>query len=767
VPDNLILHLKRFEFDYSDFSRKKIYDHFAFPETIDITPYTAEHLSDPSKSCEADLFDLVGVLVHTGNCENGHYYSYIRERPSPTGSSTPTWIDFNDSDVSHFNPAEIAGRTFGGFSDIDEFTRQTKHYSAYMLFYQRRTAVEEDQSRWVSTFPGRAPKIAVPVLFEDEINANNAEFIREYSLYDSAHTRFVRQLLGTLRTIYHGTCSENHDQETRALHIALAHLSHVAWRRYDADTFLELLAPLHRSALSCSSCCSVVLRWLATDKRAVTDLVLRCTHSRIRSQMRTLLVEGLKYLREQDPMVYGFDGGDSDMEVDPFVFDNGVLAGLVRRFRLTLEQSFEGPRGWEDYYYMLSQVAEMGRMETAVILDHGFLVFDLRLLASHVEEVNRVEAPEAARILNKKRGIYNSLIAFLWILLSQTDIRLPVISEGQSRDRQATFDRERSRFPLTKFERSMMFHWSNDISALVILDRIVELFDANKGAQFYPGEIVKWMLESPAAPSRDHLTSTIASGIGLEQSLSDKYLKAALAFCEACPKIKNIVKVIQAASNAVASSSETRPRGQAVLETFNALLKIDNEEFFAENDGNPYSFYEVLMANSREFGIPLLCNYDAPVRHDAYTFLHDLYSADLTSAEDSPIQSASPSVITYPETLHVKYSSARGLLSDLIHRFAYEHDAARNRSVLVPLVDTCRALAQQLFILSQQTDPQMHRFQHDQDEALILQFQQEVENHMHDPMDEGTPASMDEEAYDVSDYGSESDDGGELLDGDC
>jgi ubiquitin carboxyl-terminal hydrolase 34 len=88
----LILHLKRFEFDLIDLSRRKIYDHFAFPETLDVSPYTIDHLADPSRACKEDLFDLVGVLVHTGTCENGHYYSYIRERPSPGGVVTPNWV---------------------------------------------------------------------------------------------------------------------------------------------------------------------------------------------------------------------------------------------------------------------------------------------------------------------------------------------------------------------------------------------------------------------------------------------------------------------------------------------------------------------------------------------------------------------------------------------------------------------------------------------------------------------------------------------------
>ena len=39
----------------------------------------------PSSS-EEFMYDLVGVLVHLGEADHGHYYSYIRDRSDPTNS---------------------------------------------------------------------------------------------------------------------------------------------------------------------------------------------------------------------------------------------------------------------------------------------------------------------------------------------------------------------------------------------------------------------------------------------------------------------------------------------------------------------------------------------------------------------------------------------------------------------------------------------------------------------------------------------------------
>lgn len=56
-------------------------------------------------------YDLIGVTVHTGNADGGHYYSFIKER---TGHSQERWLLFNDAEVKIFDPSQIAAECFGG-----------------------------------------------------------------------------------------------------------------------------------------------------------------------------------------------------------------------------------------------------------------------------------------------------------------------------------------------------------------------------------------------------------------------------------------------------------------------------------------------------------------------------------------------------------------------------------------------------------------------------------------------------------------------------
>lgn len=140
MSGTLIMHLKRFEFNYETFQRDKVNDRFEFPLVLDMYPYSKardcvwcwyESLivwglaqegvawadaqksaaaavtakapesserdssaagavgAEPSVSSERPYnvhpreyyeYELVGAVVHTGTADSGHYYSFIKER---------------------------------------------------------------------------------------------------------------------------------------------------------------------------------------------------------------------------------------------------------------------------------------------------------------------------------------------------------------------------------------------------------------------------------------------------------------------------------------------------------------------------------------------------------------------------------------------------------------------------------------------------------------------------------------------------------------
>ena len=104
MPRYLLATLKRFDFDFDLMIRKKLNDYFEFQVEVDLREYTQDYLSQKEtqerlreeRKGQADAddameeikmrqpddyykYDLVGVIVHAGTADSGHYYSYIKE----------------------------------------------------------------------------------------------------------------------------------------------------------------------------------------------------------------------------------------------------------------------------------------------------------------------------------------------------------------------------------------------------------------------------------------------------------------------------------------------------------------------------------------------------------------------------------------------------------------------------------------------------------------------------------------------------------------
>ena len=192
LPPVLILHLKRFEFDFDLMRKFKINDHCDFPALIDMKPYTAGFVEQqereaapvgegrataaapapaPAPAGEGGAADgsseaaaaaaaaavaaaaaaaraaatmaagcdyaLVGVLVHSGTSDSGHYYSFIKERQARSaeasgsadaggaaeggGGGSGDWMHFNDTLVEPFDPRDIPKCCYGGVEPVTQW----------------------------------------------------------------------------------------------------------------------------------------------------------------------------------------------------------------------------------------------------------------------------------------------------------------------------------------------------------------------------------------------------------------------------------------------------------------------------------------------------------------------------------------------------------------------------------------------------------------------------------------------------------------------
>ncbi|GFR40524.1 hypothetical protein Agub_g1093, partial [Astrephomene gubernaculifera] len=186
LPHTLVVHLKRFEYDHINMTRYKLRDRFEFPVLLDMFKYTAEgvaaqeaaagaagtsttgagtaaggedsHAAAAGSSEEGGrprssyLYELKGIVVHSGTAFAGHYYSFIKERPrmGEDGQvSEGGWYRFDDKLVTPWSINDLEADCFGGRASSSagggagaagggRAGELERPYSAYMLFYERR-----------------------------------------------------------------------------------------------------------------------------------------------------------------------------------------------------------------------------------------------------------------------------------------------------------------------------------------------------------------------------------------------------------------------------------------------------------------------------------------------------------------------------------------------------------------------------------------------------------------------------------------------------
>ncbi|ALC45917.1 CG5794 [Drosophila busckii] len=180
LPQILCFNTMRYTFNMVTMLKEKVNTHFSFPLRLNMCHYVEKTLmpqqykeerekrkrqcqnhkeSDEASgndtaeaSLDADIeecyeYELVGVTVHTGTADGGHYYSFIKERTKNTFHPHERWFLFNDAEVKPFDPSQIAAECFGGEMTSKTYDSVTEKYldfsfektnSAYMLFYERR-----------------------------------------------------------------------------------------------------------------------------------------------------------------------------------------------------------------------------------------------------------------------------------------------------------------------------------------------------------------------------------------------------------------------------------------------------------------------------------------------------------------------------------------------------------------------------------------------------------------------------------------------------
>lgn len=157
LPNILCFNTMRYTFNMVTMLKEKVNTHFSFPLQLNMSGYMEQNLINNETSLvevegdtEEFMYDLIGVTVHTGTADGGHYYSFIRD-DDQTGKDKEEklkWYLFNDAEVKQFDAdSQLASECFGGEATSKTYDSQSDKFmdmsfektnSAYMLFYEKK-----------------------------------------------------------------------------------------------------------------------------------------------------------------------------------------------------------------------------------------------------------------------------------------------------------------------------------------------------------------------------------------------------------------------------------------------------------------------------------------------------------------------------------------------------------------------------------------------------------------------------------------------------
>ena len=565
VPDNLIFNLKRFDYDITSMVRCKVNDEFAFPETIDMAPYTLDGITNQEDSVKPDIFELTGVIVHSGTAETGHYYSFIRQRPSMKLKQY-SWLQFNDADVTFFNPDNLRDACFGGI-DITSPFQWPKIYSAYMLFYQRQSNVEKVASDYAHFHDVNNPlRLPLSVEMEEELREQNQRHLRIYCTQDASHAKLIRQMLERISLSKVDHCSSDHMTESQLLVMALEYLYEVSGRCKEHAEFSNIQALLSTNSDRCAQCAETVLEWCSQDT-IPCDVVLRNPYPAIRKVWAEIIVVASRRLSTVVRVAESRNHVEKDVDIC-FAYPLILTRLLDALNDLDCLQRFG--RAWDTYFELLNELVSLTTLEASKVLDAGFLELAIDLINMHnvgqPKPSLRSKYSVYLNLRDKKRLYqYVNLLEFLASALEWVDFR--AISQDEERSHYG------EKFELTNEE-------GNKLGLTMINSRTMPNLPWLRrtiNGRHNPGAVnrmIRRLLEDLSLiPSVLRVLEDGAAGPDLRQATA--YFEPVKAFCEYCPSRDHVKQMMKIALEAIDSIQEKC--GADNLELVKSFSKIENE----------------------------------------------------------------------------------------------------------------------------------------------------------------------------------------------
>ncbi|XP_014661859.1 PREDICTED: ubiquitin carboxyl-terminal hydrolase 24-like [Priapulus caudatus] len=409
LPPELCMQLKRFDYDWEANRALKFDDHFRFPWVLDMEPYTSEGLarreSGDNKQEDnmmetnqldavavATTYELVGVAVHSGQANAGHYYSFIKDRSGNalTNANRGKWFKYNDTTVEEFlmNNDSLEAECFGGTYKAKVYdqsssypeTRQ-RYWNGYMLFYEkledlraprmRRKSRAKQKQQQLS--PGPSPckdtdrkesdslselselvsagerrgifTEQMPARIQQVVREENLRFMQNRDVFNAEYFHLLYQLTRCNTT---KEALQNHQVALQSVQLAIQFLFTVYFRtkrslRADTCEWLELLERILQNS---KEACNWLVDFLGSTKGQsfIGPLLLNCPVQDVRVDFASILQKTFTY--------FFFHGGTTSSKMFNEVIEL-LLEMLNKEVQDNCKQCMQ-------YFWLLCSYAQMG-----------------------------------------------------------------------------------------------------------------------------------------------------------------------------------------------------------------------------------------------------------------------------------------------------------------------------------------------------------------------------------------------------------------------
>ncbi|KAG1652915.1 Ubiquitin carboxyl-terminal hydrolase 24 [Nymphon striatum] len=439
LPPVLVVQLKRFGYDWEENRALKFDDHFKFPWTLDMHPYTtagiqekekgvtsdtASQLSSPAKfsgSSASSLYELVGAVVHSGQANAGHYYSFIKERRGDLSNNIHKgkWYKFNDTTIEEIemNESTLETECFGGSykAKVSDYSpspsypeTRVRYWNAYMLFYERRddnirtpiTPRKLSSSRLSSRKSGSTPRKSsvrgrtdsltqltqlvhhgerqglfldkMPARIQRIIKTENLHFMRDRDVYNDDYISFIQDL--AFSTVHNGVKEERMLVQALCLAVNFLFNTYLHMKKKEKNVVEKWLNTIDTILKESREASSWLMDYFASDDGSACSklFLMECSSRDVRQKYVTILEKSFFYF---------------------FMHTKNQVAENVNKVFMKLLQLLESDvldknKNCAEYFSVLNSYCQLGLHACSHIFSlQGFRTMVTFLLGSDVFEV--------------------------------------------------------------------------------------------------------------------------------------------------------------------------------------------------------------------------------------------------------------------------------------------------------------------------------------------------------------------------------------------